>query len=62
LGHRQALTSADIKAKVFQPPLNMPTPIEIINIKPESVRIDESRAISRKCDQPGVVGEKESCK
>lgn len=31
-------------------------------IATEMEKIDERRDMSRKCDQPGVVGENESCK
>lgn len=43
-------------------PLKSPKMIETIIIATEMVKIDESREISLKCDQPGVVGENESCK
>lgn len=41
-------------------PLKSPKIIDTIIIIPDMVNIDESNAINRKCDQPGVVGEKES--
>lgn len=34
--------------------------MQMMNIKPDSVRIDESSVTSRMCDQPGVVGENDS--
>lgn len=54
------LTSAAIKANVFKPPRN-PTPTHTINMKPDSIKIVDNKATNRKCDQPGVVGENESC-
>lgn len=54
-----SLTSAAIKAKVFRPP-KKPTQMQIMNMKPDSVRIEDSRPTRRMCDQPGVVGEKDS--
>lgn len=54
-----ALTSAAIKENVFKPPKN-PTPTQMINMNPDSVRIVDSNATSRKCDQPGVVGENDN--
>lgn len=42
-------------------PLKSPNTIETIIIIPEMVKIDESNAIRRKCDHPGVVGENDSC-
>jgi len=56
---KQQLTSAPIKANVLMP-LNKPKNTETISIPPATVKIDESNAISRKCDHPGVVGEKDS--
>lgn len=54
-------TSAAMKANVLSPP-NRPTPMQTINMTPESVRIADSSATRRKWDQPGVVTEKESWK
>lgn len=53
------LTSAAMKANVLIPP-NNPTPMQMINIIPDRVRIAESNVTSLKWDQPGVVIEKES--
>lgn len=36
--------------------------IETIIITLEMVKIDDKSAMRRKCDQPGVVGEKDNCK
>lgn len=55
------LTSAAIKANVFNPP-KKPTPTHTMNIKPDKIRMVESNATKRKCDHPGVVGENESCR
>lgn len=55
----RTLTSAAINANVLRPPKN-PTQMQMMNMKPDSVRMDESRPTRRMCDQPGVVGEKES--
>lgn len=55
------LTSAAINANVLSPPKN-PTPTQMMNMKPDSVKIVDSNATSRKCDHPGVVGENESWK
>lgn len=52
-------TSAPIKAHMLMP-LKRPKMIETIIMMPDMVKIDESNAIKRKCDQPGVVGEKDS--
>jgi hypothetical protein len=41
-------------------PLKHPKMIDTIIIIPEIIKIEESKAISRKCDHPRVVGEKES--
>lgn len=48
-----------MKANVLSPPKN-PTPTQTMNMKPDKIRIVDSKATSRKCDQPGVVGENES--
>lgn len=48
-----------MNANVFIP-LISPTAIQMINIIPDTVRIDERRATKRKCDHPGVVGENDS--
>jgi hypothetical protein len=53
-------TSAPINAHILIP-LKSPQITDTIIIKPDIVKIEESKAISRKCDHPGVVGEKESC-
>lgn len=53
------LTSAPIKAHMLTP-LNSPKTIDTIIIATEMENIDESSEMSRKCDQPGVVGENES--
>lgn len=53
------LTSAAMNAKVFRPP-KRPTPMQMMNMIPESVRIADRSVTSRKCDHPGVVIEKES--
>lgn len=53
------ITSAAIKANVFIPPTN-PTPMQIINIIPESDSIADSSATNLKCDHPGVVGENDN--
>lgn len=42
-------------------PLKSPNIIETIIMIPDIVKIEESNAIRRKCDQPGVVGENDSC-
>jgi hypothetical protein len=36
--------------------------MDTTSIAPEMVKIDDKSAMRRKCDQPGVVGEKDSCK
>lgn len=54
------LTSAPIKANMLIP-LKSPKKTEAINIAPEMVKMDDRSAISRKCDQPGVVGENDNC-
>lgn len=56
---RCSLTSAAINANVFSPPKN-PTPTQMMNMNPDSVKIVDNNATSRKCDQPGVVGENDS--
>lgn len=43
-------------------PLKIPKMIETIIIIPDMTKMDDSNKISRKCDHPGVVGEKDSCK
>lgn len=50
-----------MKANVLMPPKN-PTQMQIININPDIVRMDDNRPTKRTCDHPGVVGENESCK
>jgi hypothetical protein len=42
-------------------PLNSPKTIDTIIMTTEMEKIDERRAMSLKCDHPGVVGENESC-
>lgn len=58
---KRVLTSAPIKAHMLMP-LKSPNMIETIIMIPDIVKIEESNAIRRKCDQPGVVGENDSCK
>lgn len=57
----RVLTSAAINANVFIPPKN-PTQMQIMNMKPDIVRIDDSNPTSLTCDHPGVVGENDSYK
>ena len=54
-------TSAPIKANMLIP-LKSPKTMDTIIITPEMVNIDDNKAMSLKCDQPGVVGEKDNCK
>lgn len=42
-------------------PLNSPNAIDTIIIAPERVKMEDKRAMTRKCDQPGVVGENDNC-
>lgn len=53
------LTSAAINANVLSPP-KKPTPTQMMNMNPDSVRMVDSKATRRKCDHPGVVGENDS--
>lgn len=55
-----ALTSAPKKDAMLMP-LKSPKTIDTMIMTTEMEKIDERRAMSRKCDQPGVVGENESC-
>lgn len=43
-------------------PPNRPTPMQMMNMIPDRDRIADKRATSRKCDQPGVVSEKDNWK
>lgn len=49
-----------MKAKVLSPALKNPTATHTRNMSPESTRIVVSNATNIKCDQPGVVGEKDN--
>lgn len=50
-----------MKANMLMP-LNKPNAMDITNITPEMEKIDDSKAMRRKWDQPGVVGENDNCK
>lgn len=53
------VTSAPINPNMLMP-LKSPNTIDTTSIPAEMVKIDDKSAMSRMCDQPGVVGEKES--
>lgn len=54
-------TSADMKAKVLNPPKN-PTNTDTSSMKPERANMAARRAMSLKWLQNGVLGEKDNCK
>lgn len=50
-----------MKANILMP-LKSPKTIETMIITAEMEKIEDNSAMSRKWDQPGVVGENDSCK